>query len=71
MHVNIVFAYDTDINYWQHDVKRDIDKLKRVTNVYVIDDSNLLLGGSESKNAPVDKGKEIWDELYLSRKKIV
>lgn len=71
MHVNIVFAYDTDINYWQHDVKKDIDKLKRVTNVYVIDDSNLLLGGSESKNAPVDKGKEIWDELYLSRKKIV
>lgn len=71
MHVNIVFAYDADINYWQHDVKKDIDKLKRVTNVYVIEDNNLLLGGSESKNAPVDKGKEVWDELYLSRKKIV
>ena len=71
MHVNIVFAYDADINYWQHDVKKDIDKLKRVTNVYVIEDRDLLLGGAESKNAPVDKGKEIWDELYSSKRKVV
>jgi len=71
MHVNVVFAYDADISYWQHDVKKDIDKLKRVTNVYVVEDNNLLLGGSDTKNAPVDKGKEIWDELYLSKKKIV
>lgn len=71
MHVNVVFAYDADISYWQQDVKKDIDRLKRVTNVYVVEDSNLLLGGSDTKNAPVDKGKEIWDELYLSKKKIV
>lgn len=71
MHVNVVFAYDTDINYWQQDVRKDIDRLKRVTNVYVVEDNNLLLGGSEAKNAPVDMGKEVWDELYLSKKKIV
>lgn len=71
MHVNIVFAYDADINYWQHDVKKDIDKLKRVTNVYVIEDRDLLLGGAETKNAPADKGEDIWVELYNSKRKIV
>lgn len=71
MRVNIVFAYDVDVNYWQQEIKKDIDKLKMVTNVYIIEDNNLLLGGQETKNAPVDKGKEIWDELYLSKRKIV
>lgn len=71
MRVNIVFAYDSDINYWQPDVKANIDKLKLVTNVYVVEDTNLLLGGAQAKNAPVDLGKEIWDELYQSKRKIV
>lgn len=71
LRVNIVFAYDSDINYWQNDVKKDIDKLKRVTNVYVIDDKNLLLGGAETKNAPVDLGKNVWEELYQSKRKVV
>ena len=71
LRVNIVFAYDSDINYWQSDVKQNIDKLILVTNVYVIEDTNLLLGGSESKNAPVDLGKEIWDELYQNKRKVV
>lgn len=69
--VNIVFAYDTDVNYRQSDVKRDIDKLKRVTNVYVIEDKNKLLGGALTKNAPVDCGKEIWEQLYNTKRKIV
>lgn len=71
LRVNVIFAYDSDINYWQSDVKKDIDKLKRVTNVYVINDENFLLGGAETKNAPVDLGKEIWEELYSSKRKIV
>lgn len=71
LRVNVVFAYDSDINYWQSDVKKDIDKLKRVTNVYVIDDKNLLLGGAETKNAPVDLGKDVWEELYQSKRKVV
>ena len=69
--VNIVFAYDTDVNYRQSDVKQDIDKLKRVTNVYVIEDKNKLLGGALTKNAPVDCGKEIWEQLYNTKRKIV
>lgn len=71
LRVNVVFAYDADINYWQRDVKHDIDKLKRVTNVYVVEDRNLLLGGADTKNAPVDLGKEVWDELYHSKRKVV
>ena len=69
--VNVVFAYDSDINYWQRDVKQSIDKLKRVTNVYVIDDKNMLLGGADAKNAPVDLGEEVWKELYASKRKVV
>lgn len=70
--VNVVFAYDTDINYFKnHEVKQNIDKLKRVTNVYIIEDKNKLLGGKESKNAPVDCGEETWCELYETKRKIV
>lgn len=69
--VNVVFAYDSDISYRQNDVKQNIDKLKRVTNVYVIEDRNKLLGGITAKNAPVDCGKDIWSRLYESKKKIV
>ena len=68
---NIVFAYDSDINYKQKDVRKTLEKLKRITNVYIIEDRHKLLGGTEAKNSPADCGKEIWDELYEMRKKIV
>ena len=69
--VNVVFAYDSDIIYRQSDVKQNIDKLKRVTNVYIIEDKNKLLGGVAAKNAPVDCGEDIWSQLYEAKKKIV
>lgn len=69
--VNIVFAYDSDVSYRQKDVKKTLEKLKRVTNVYIIEDKYKLLGGAETKNSPADCGKEIWDELYETRKKVV
>lgn len=71
LRVNVVFAYDSDVNYRNSDVKQDLDKLKRVTNVYIIEDKNKLLGGAETKNAPVDCGEEIWDELYSRKRKVV
>lgn len=71
LRVNVVFAYDSDVNYRNSDVKQDLDKLKRVTNVYIIEDKNKLLGGVETKNAPVDCGEEIWDELYSRKRKVV
>lgn len=69
--VNIVFAYDSDVSYNEGEVKDNIDKLRKVTNVYVISDKDLLLGGSSTKNAPVDCGRDIWEELYLNKRKVV
>lgn len=69
--VDIVLAYDSDVDYRSTDTKSSIDKLKRITNVYIINDRNGLLGGKETKNAPVDLGKEVWDELYRAKRKVV
>lgn len=69
--VNIVFAYDSDVDYGDNGVRQSIDKLKRITNVYIIQDKHCLLGGKDTKNAPVDLGEEIWTELYNNRKKVV
>ena len=71
LHVDIVFAYDTDIDYYSGEVADNIDKLRKVTNVYVIDDEDELLGGVNSKNSPVDCGQEIWEELYSNKRKVV
>lgn len=68
--VNIVFAYDSDVSYYQKDVKPDIDRLKRLTNVFLIIDRQKLLGGVSAKNAPVDLGKDIWEILYNNKVKI-
>ena len=68
---DIVFAYDTDVNYFDNDVKKSIDKLKKVTNVYIINDTQKLLGGSETKNAPVDLGKDIWEQLYSEKERVL
>ena len=69
--VNVTFAYDSDVSYNDGEVKENIDKLRKVTNVYVISDKDLLLGGSSTKNAPVDCSQDIWEELYFSKRKVV
>lgn len=71
LRVNIVFAYDSDVNYNKNEVREDIDKLRRVTNVYIIEDRQKLLGGAKAKNAPVDCGLDIWEELYFDKRKVV
>lgn len=71
LHVDVVFAYDSDVLYHQKDVKPDIDRLRKLTNVSLIIDKQGLLGGVSAKNAPVDKGLEIWKYLYDNRIKIM
>lgn len=68
--VDVVFGYDSDVSYYDSDVKYGIDKLKQVTNVYVIQDYHQLLGGKEAKNSPVDCGREIWEQLYMEKRKV-
>lgn len=69
--VNVVLAYDTDVSYFENEVKVNIDNLKRFTNVYVIEDHEELLGGKEAKNSPIDLGFEIWEHLYENKRKII
>ena len=71
LRVNVVFAYDSDVNYWKSETREDINRLKRITNVFYIEDRNKLLGGADAKNAPVDLGRDIWEELYESKRKVV
>lgn len=71
LRVDVVFAYDSDIDYRAKEVAQSIDKLKRITNVYIINDDKKLLGGVSAKNSPADCGEKIWNELYRNRKKVV
>lgn len=68
---NVIFAYDSDVDYREGEVRDNIDRLRRVTNVYVISDPDRLLGGAGAKNAPADCGREIWETLYQQKRKVV
>lgn len=59
---------------WDNDVKTDhimseVRELSKFLNVYMIRDRDKLLGESEDKMAPVDKGREVWERLYAQRKR--
>lgn len=61
---NVVFALDKDVN-----VRKDenIQRLKRYTNVYTLWDKKNLL---DDKDAPVDKGEEVFRTLYEERNRL-
>lgn len=69
--VNVVFAYDSDVDYFIKATGENIEKLKMITNVYVIQDRDRLLGGTVAKNAPVDCGEQTWRTLYQNKRKVV
>ena len=71
LRANVVFAYDSDISYRQRDVRLNLEQLRPITNVYVIEDKEELLGGVAAKSAPVDCGRETWMKLYENRRKVV
>ena len=71
LNVDIVFAYDSDVDYSQRDVWDNLTKLKRIRNVYVLKDRRKLLGVKEEKNSPADCGKDIFVTLYNEKTKIV
>lgn len=68
--VDIVFAYDSDVSYKAKDIVETINILKRFTNVYLMEDKEKLLGGSEAKNSPADNGLEIFERLYNAKRKV-
>ena len=63
-HTKIVFALDSDV-----DISKDdrIKKLCAYANVEWVQNRGNLL---EPKMAPVDKGREVWDRLYVQRRRL-
>ena len=59
--VRVVFALDKEVRIRDD---RNIEKLKRYVNVEYIYDWGDLLG---EKDAPVDKGREVFKKLYDNR----
>lgn len=56
----VVIAFDKDTTPWNDEA---IKKLRRFLNVRFVKDTQGVLG---EKDSPVDKGEEVWKELYLS-----
>lgn len=71
MRVDIVFAYDKDVSYYSEDVQKQLEKLKRFTNVYIIEDREGLLGDVSEKNSPADMGKTVWELLYKKKTRVL
>ena len=65
---NVVVAWDNDVN-WEKIVEKT-KTLRNFVNVYAIRDTKGLLGKKEDKMSPVDKGREVWEQLYADRKKL-
>ncbi len=61
---NVVFALDKDVQPWTID---RIYQLKQYVNVSYIYDTGDLLG---AKDAPVDKGLDVFRELYKGRRRV-
>lgn len=58
---DVVFALDKEINIRDD---KNIQRLKRYVNVYYLWDRDNIL---DEKDAPVDKGEEVFRNLYASR----
>lgn len=61
---SVVFALDAEVNVRQDS---NILKLRSYTQVYTLENWDKLLG---EKDAPVDKGKEVFETLYNKRTKL-
>ena len=70
LRADVVLAYDSDVCYQNAKIVEDIRRLARFTNVYIIEDSEGVLGGKEGKNSPIDLGGDIFQKLYEKRRKV-
>ena len=64
-----VIAFDNDVP--KQELLVSADKLRRYMNVFIVEDKNGLLGDKSEKLAPVDKGKEIWEQLYKEKQRVL
>lgn len=68
--LDVVLAFDSDVDYRRNDIAECIDFLKQFTNVFIVKDRGGLLGGAEAKNSPIDCGIDVWNELYKNKTKV-
>ena len=61
---DVVFALDKDVNVLQD---KNVKKLKQYVNVYYLKDTKGLL---DSKDAPVDKGEDVFRQLLDNKVKL-
>lgn len=66
---NVVIAFDSDV--LPAHVQKSVKMLKKFANVYMIYDKRGLLGGASAKASPPDLGREVWEQLYEERRKVV
>lgn len=66
MRCSVVFAFDSDVDYGN--IIDTVKTLAHFTNVSIIEDVDELLG---EKMSPVDKGKEVWEELYKWKRRVM
>ena len=62
---NLVFAFDKDVK--RKEIIKELSMLAKFTNVFYTYDRSDLLG---EKDAPCDKTKDIWNELYDNKIKL-
>lgn len=65
LHCNVVIAFDKDVK--KDKVLKEARKLTMFTNVDIIIDYDNLLSG---KDAPVDRGKAVWEVLYNNKQRV-
>ena len=66
---DVVIAFDNDVNFYSKEnikLRKQLDKLKCLTNVYYIIDNVGYLG---EKDSPMDCGEQVYMELYARRKR--
>ena len=64
----ITIAYDNDVPI--NKIRECTDKLRKFVNLYTIIDKDGLLGSSDGKLSPCDKGREVWETLYQGKRRI-
>lgn len=65
--VDIVFAFDSDVQYDK--ALKSVKMCSRYANTYIMFNPDLL-GGPAAKNSPADCGEEIMRKMYNERKRI-
>lgn len=66
---DVVIAFDNDVNFYSKEnikLRKQLNKLKCLTNVYYIIDNVGYLG---EKDSPMDCGEQVYRELYARRKR--